>query len=113
MNRIESQELSDQQATNDPVYYRGEAPQRYTEDTGLGTASLVLGIVSILSGWLLIGPIVGFVLGVKSRRREPMAQTQAKWGIILNGVCLAIWLIIVLFLLGAVVFGGWMAVINQ
>lgn len=113
MNRIESQELSDQQATNDPVYYRGEAPQRYTEDTGLGTASLVLGIVSILSGWLLIGPIVGLVLGVKSRRREPMAQTQAKWGIILNGVCLAVWLVIMILVIVGLFLGGWMTVMNQ
>lgn len=113
MNRIESQEMSDQQAMNNTETYRRDAPPSYSEETGLGTASLVLGIVSILSGWLVIGPIVGLVLGVKSRHREPMAQTRAKWGIILNGLCLAVWLIIVIILLLGLFLGGWLTLANQ
>ncbi|MCJ1712723.1 hypothetical protein [Curtobacterium sp. VKM Ac-2922] len=63
--------------------------------TGLGTASLVLGICSLLAGWTFFAPIVGLVLGIMSRGREPMARGRAGWGILLNAVALAIWIIAV------------------
>ncbi len=62
--------------------------------TGLGTASLVLGICSLLAGWTFFAPIVGLCLGIASRSREPMARGRAGWGILLNLVALAIWVLV-------------------
>ncbi|WP_353809455.1 hypothetical protein [Agromyces sp. SYSU T00194] len=54
---------------------------------GLGIASLVLGIVSILTGGgAVIGPIAGLVLGCLALTREPAGRTLAIWGIVLNAV---------------------------
>lgn len=62
--------------------------------TGLGTASLVLGICSLLAGWTFFAPVVGLVLGIMSRGREPLARGRAGWGILLNLVALAIWVLL-------------------
>lgn len=62
--------------------------------TGLGTASLVLGICSLLAGWTFVAPVVGLVLGIMSRGREPLARGRAGWGILLNLVALAIWVLL-------------------
>ncbi|KQS10205.1 hypothetical protein ASG04_05255 [Curtobacterium sp. Leaf183] len=62
--------------------------------TGLGTASLVLGICSLLAGWTFVAPVVGLVLGIMSRSREPLARGRAGWGILLNLVALAIWVLL-------------------
>lgn len=72
-----------------------------TAGTGKGTASLILGICSLLAGWIAVAPLVGLILGVMSRRSEPQAQGRAAWGIALNLVALLGW---ILFLI--VVFGG-------
>jgi TM2 domain-containing membrane protein YozV len=61
--------------------------------TGKGTASLLLGICSLLAGWTLIAPIVGLVLGVMSRGDEPFARGRAGWGILLNLLAMVGWLI--------------------
>ena len=69
--------------------------------TGLGTASLVLGICSLLAGWTFLAPVVGLCLGIASRSREPEARTRAGWGILLNLVALAVWILIgVLLVIG-------------
>ncbi|KTR06479.1 hypothetical protein [Curtobacterium luteum] len=62
--------------------------------TGLGTASLVLGICSLLAGWTFFAPVVGLCLGIASRSREPMARGRAGWGILLNLVALAVWILV-------------------
>jgi len=75
--------------------------------TGLGTASLVLGICSLLAGWTFLAPIVGLCLGIASRSREPYARARAGWGVFLNLVALAVWiLLVVLFVVGGV-FAVW------
>ncbi|MFC7581605.1 hypothetical protein ACFQ23_02325 [Schaalia naturae] len=71
--------------------------------TGLGTASLVIGLVSLLAGWTFIAPIIGIVLGVRSRREEPYARSIAGWGVALNVFCMLGWLVLGLLLLA---FGG-------
>ena len=71
--------------------------------TGLGTASLVLGICSLLAGWTFFAPVVGLCLGIASRSREPLARSRAGWGILLNLVALAVW---ILALVLVVAFGG-------
>ena len=67
-------------------------------NTSLGTASLVLGICSLLAGWIFIAPIIGLVLGFKSRREEPLARTRANWGIVLNGFCMLGWVMLLVIL---------------
>jgi hypothetical protein len=56
-----------------------------------GIASLVLGASSLIAGWTFIAPIVGLVLGIMSRRREPDATGFATAGIVLNLVALVGW----------------------
>lgn len=77
--------------------------------TGLGTASLVLGICSLLAGWTFFAPIVGLCLGIASRRREPLARGRSGWGILLNLVALAIWIV----LAAVLVIGGTFAVLQH
>lgn len=74
--------------------------------TGLGTASLVLGTCSLLAGWTLFAPIVGLCLGIASRSREPYARGRAGWGILLNLVALAVWI-----LLGGLLLAGGLAAV--
>lgn len=74
--------------------------------TGLGTASLVLGICSLLAGWTFVAPVVGLCLGIASRSREPLARGRAGWGILLNLVALAVWILVGVLL----VVGGALAV---
>lgn len=72
-----------------------------TTGTGKGTASLILGVCSLLAGWIAVAPLVGLVLGIMSRRSEPMARGRAGWGIALNLVALLGWIVFLI-----VVFGG-------
>lgn len=64
-----------------------------------GIASLVLGICSLLSGWTFFVPLIGVWLGIRSRRREPAGRTVANWGLVLNGICLALWAVLVVIVL--------------
>ncbi len=83
---------------------------QHSPRTGLGTASLVLGICSLLAGWTFFAPVVGLCLGIASRGREPMARSRAGWGILLNLVALAVWILVgVLLVLGGA-FAVWAGV---
>lgn len=84
----------------------GHRPVAVRGGTGLGTASLVLGICSIAAGWLVVAPLIGLVLGMKSRHREPLARGRSLWGIILNGACLTVWIVLGLIMLAAIIFGA-------
>jgi hypothetical protein len=75
--------------------------------TGLGTASLVLGVCSLLAGWTFFVPIIGLVLGIRSRRREPLARGRAGWGILLNLIMLAGWILLVVLLIVGGAFAIW------
>ncbi|MGW9632295.1 DUF4190 domain-containing protein [Agromyces sp. NPDC055520] len=72
------------------------------ETRGFSIASLVLGLVSIVSSFTFFVPVIGLVLGVMALKREPASRTMAVWGIVLNAVMLAG---TVLVTLGALVFG--------
>ncbi|MGO2584670.1 MAG: hypothetical protein ACTH9F_04965 [Brachybacterium tyrofermentans] len=61
--------------------------------TGKGTASLLLGILSLLAGWTLIAPALGLILGFMSRGSEPFARGRAAWGILLNLLAMIGWLV--------------------
>ena len=54
----------------------------------LSLTSLVLGIASVALSFTFVVPIVGVVLGVLGRRREPEGRTMALIGIISSGVML-------------------------
>lgn len=75
--------------------------------TGLGTASLVLGICSLLAGWTFVAPVIGLCLGIASRSREPLARGRAGWGIFLNLVALAAWILVLALLVVGGVFAVW------
>lgn len=75
--------------------------------TGLGTASLVLGICSLLAGWTFFAPVVGLCLGIASRSREPLARGRAGWGVFLNLVALAIWIVLVVVFIAFGTFAAW------
>jgi len=75
--------------------------------TGLGTASLVLGVCSLLAGWTFFAPIVGLCLGIASRSREPLARGRAGWGILLNVIALAVWIVLVALFVGLGTFAAW------
>src|SRR5699024_2524988 len=61
--------------------------------TGKGTASLLLGLCSLLAGWTLVAPVLGLILGVMSRGDEPFARGRAGWGIFLNLLAMLGWII--------------------
>lgn len=75
--------------------------------TGKGTASLLLGICSLLAGWTLIAPVLGLVLGFMSRGDEPFARGRAGWGILLNLLAMLGWVVVGGILLAGST--GWIA----
>ena len=91
---------SQQAPFREPDPYAPAAPA--AESRGLGTASLVLGLVSIVASSTFVVPIAGLVLGILALQREPASRTMAIWGIVLNGVMLAG---TVLAAFGALAFG--------
>ena len=59
-------------------------PPRTAAPAGFATASLVLGILSILTSLFLIGGILGFIgviLGLHFLRRGAPPRTMAGWGV--------------------------------
>lgn len=57
----------------------------------LAITSFVLGFVGIVTSYVPIVPIIGFVLGLVAKRRNLTQTSLANWGIGINGVILAIW----------------------
>jgi hypothetical protein len=78
---------------------------------GMSITSLVLGLVSIFSGFTFIVPIAGLVFGVIGIKREPAGRGMAIAGLILNGVMLIGW--VLLIILAVVIFGGLAAAMQQ
>lgn len=72
----------------------------------LSISSLVLGLASIVTGSLLIVPIVGLVLGLLARTREPQARTTWLVGLWLNAVVLAVSALVVLVVGAGALFLG-------
>jgi hypothetical protein len=72
----------------------------------LSLTSLVLGIASVALSFTVVVPIVGVVLGVLGRRREPEGRTMALIGIISSAVMLlGTVVLLVIGLLAAVPIG--------
>lgn len=81
------------------------APRPAADDRGrtFAITSFVLGILSVVSGWTFIAPIIGLVLGVLALRRNTSERTLALWGVWTSGVMLALSVIAVAF--GAMFLG--------
>ena len=52
--------------------------------------SFVLGIVSVVSGWTFVAPIIGLVFGVLALRRNTSERALALWGVWTSAAMLAI-----------------------
>lgn len=76
-----------------PVEPATSDPSHVPAGNGLAIASLVLGGTSLLAGWTFIAPIVGLVLGLLARKREPGAHAFANAGVILSAVALVGWVL--------------------
>jgi hypothetical protein len=87
-----------------PVYY---APV-YPEPKGKSVASMVLGIVSLVCGFVFILPIIGVILGAIGMRSEPTDRGIAIAGLVMNLICLAGWIIIGLIIILGLI-GFWAA----
>jgi len=82
------------------AWNQNPGPVPVIEGRALGLSSLVLGLVSIFAGWTFFAPVAGLVTGIMSLSREPANRTMAIWGIVLNAVMIAGWVLIGLLLLG-------------
>ncbi|MDD7384813.1 MAG: hypothetical protein SPI12_06230 [Actinomycetaceae bacterium] len=65
-------------------------------DSWRATTSVVIGVASILAGWLFVAPLIGIWFGVKSKKLEPYARHRANWGIGLNLLAIFGWFIVVI-----------------
>ena len=83
-----------------PGYYHGPPPR------GASITSLVLGLVSLLAGFTLVVPIVGFIFGVIGYRREPAGHGMAIAGLVINGIMLVGWVLLLIFAIGVLGFLG-------
>ena len=68
---------------------------------GLSIASLVLGIISLIAGFVFLVPLIGLILGIVGVRKEPAGKGFAIGGIVLNALALLSWLLVVLLLFSA------------
>lgn len=88
-----------------PMYGAYPPPPMYAAapPRGLSVAGMVIGIVSVFFGLLLVLPLVGGILSLMGLRREPAGRGMAITGLVLNGLCLAGW--VLLALMGFGLFG--------
>jgi hypothetical protein len=71
--------------------------------TGKSTASMWIGIVSLVFGFTFFLPLLGFILGVVGYKREPTARSMSITGLILNGIFLVGWSIVLLLIVGGII----------
>lgn len=97
----------------------GQYPQQYPQQPsgqypappprGMSIASLVLGLVSIFTGFTGVVPIVGLILGVIGLKREPAGRSLAIAGLIINGLALIGWILLIIIV---IVLGGLFATMD-
>ena len=87
----------------DQAPYR--APQSPTDERArtFAITSFVLGLVSVVSGWTFIAPIIGLIFGILALRRNTSERALALWGVWTSAAMLAISVIAVAF--GAMFLG--------
>jgi hypothetical protein len=69
-----------------PLY--GE-PLRRPARNGIGTAALVLGVASVLFGWLIVPPVLAIVFGVVGMRRATRGEAS-NHGVALSGAIVGV-----------------------
>lgn len=74
-------------------------------DSSFAITSFVLGIVSVVSSWTFVAPIIGLVFGILALRRKTEERTLALWGVWLNGAMLALTVLVALGVMAFVGFG--------
>ncbi len=97
----------------------GQYPQQYPQQPygqyqappprGMSIASLVLGLVSIFTGFTGVVPILGLILGVIGLKREPAGKSMAIAGLIINALALIGWILLIIVV---VVIGGMFATMD-
>ncbi|WP_291279146.1 DUF4190 domain-containing protein [Galactobacter sp.] len=92
----------------DPYQQQDYYQPAYPQPRGKSIASLVLGLVSLVFGFTFVLPIIGVILGAIGMAKEPAGCGMAIAGVILNLICLAGWiaLIIILALLGITIWAS-------
>jgi len=73
---------------------------------GLSIASMVLGVLSLVFGFSVVVPILGFVLGSIALKREPEGRAFAIAGLWLNGVVLLLGLVVLIIVIVALSIGA-------
>ncbi|MBC9954485.1 DUF4190 domain-containing protein [Leucobacter sp. cx-42] len=81
------------------------AAKKENDGSAFAIASFVVGIASIVSGWTIVAPIVGLILGVLALRRDTKERTLALWGVWMNAAILSLVAIMLVFGIGLLVFG--------
>lgn len=73
------------------------------EPKGLSIASMVLGISSVILGWIMIPQIAAIITGHLALRREPSGKGMSITGLVLGYLCLlgygAFWLLLIIGLM--------------
>jgi hypothetical protein len=77
--------------------------------TTLSISSFVLGLVSIIFGFIVFVPLVGLVLGIRAVKKEPAARGFAIAGIWINAVMLGLVVIAIVIVMLLLVLGPSMA----
>ncbi|MHA7290741.1 DUF4190 domain-containing protein [Arthrobacter sp. MDT3-24] len=94
-----------QPAHGQPAYYGMPAQQ----PQGLSIASMVLGISSVILGWLMIPQIAAIITGHLALRREPSGKGMSITGLVLGYLCLlgygAFWLLLIIGLTYSSTYG--------
>lgn len=87
---------SETQFQSQNQYYYEERPSNYS--TGLATASMVLGIVSIFITCLMMGwitGIIGLILGIVSLAQDRPGKSMAIAGIVTSAIAILFFVIII------------------
>jgi len=94
-----------QPAYGQPAYYGMPAQQ----PKGLSIASMVLGISSVILGWLMVPQIAAIITGHLALRREPSGKGMSITGLVLGYLCLlgygAFWLLVIIGLTYSATYG--------
>lgn len=87
-------------SSDGPPFLSAPLPERFcmpatrSLDRTLSISSVVIGVTSLLCGFALFPPLVGVIVGLWARQREPEGAVIATWGIGLNIVVLLGWVIV-------------------
>lgn len=96
--------VPDEKLSDEQVVAPGDRTIAERRARAFSVTSFILGIVSVAAGWTFFVPIVGLVLGLISLKKPTVDRTLTIWGIVLNGVMLALFAlaaIAIMFFIGA------------